>query len=439
MTNGKCFLLLSVFQKQSEGRIRAMARPRILSLGGGFGGLFTTLDLAGSADVTLVNDDEHFLFTPMLYEYLSGEVEAWHIAPRFNELLNENDVRLIRDEVASIDLDAKQVTLKSHKDPLDFDVLVLSVGGVTNYAGVEGAEQYTIPFRKIAHADALRRRMVEALDRIPPDMPPQDVRRDLTFVVVGAGASGCELSTKMADLLLDAVKRRALQGEPRVLVFEMGDKVVPGMGEQIREFVEEALREAHVEVHTQTRVVRVTSESVTFEHGGNREELKTAGVVWTGGVKMRPLLEQLNVEKTSRGLIKVRPTLQLVQHDNVFALGDIACCPPADPTLPGSALLPLQEAHVAAQYIKAVLSGHYLVTKHFAELGEAMSLGTARAAVLTGGKGFGGALARQARFALYTSRLPTWHHRLRVGASWFFEGTQPRPLLPLGMERHLSA
>src|SRR5687767_1659163 len=436
MTNGKCFLLLSVFQKQSEGRIRAMAKPRILILGGGFGGLFTTLDLAGSADVTLVNDDEHFLFTPMLYEYLSGEVEAWHIAPRFNELLNENDVRLIRDEVASIDLDAKQVTLKSHKDPLDFDVLVLSVGGVTNHAGVEGAEQYTIPFRKIAHADALRRRMVEALDRIPPDMPPQDVRRELTFVVVGAGASGCELSTKMADLLLDAVKRRALQGEPRVLVFEMSDRVVPGMGEQIREFVEAALREAHVEVNTLTRVVKVTGDTVTYEHGGNLEELKTAGVVWLGGVKMRPLVEQLNVEKTSRGLIKIRPTLQVAQHDNVFALGDIACCPPADATLPGTAQLALQEANLAADNIKALLSGNELKTKHFEELGEALSLGTERAAVLlAGGKAFGGAMARQARFALYTARLPTWHHRLRVGASWFLGGKEPRPLLPLGMER----
>lgn len=412
-----------------------MAKPRVLILGGGFGGLFTTLGLAGSADVTLVSEEDHFLFTPMLYEYLSGEVEEWHIAPKFNELVDEKDVRLIRDQIASVDLDAKRVTLEKFKDPLEFDVLVLSVGGITNYVGVEGAEQYTFPFRKIKHADDLRRRMVDALDRIPPDLAPQDVRRDLTFVLVGAGASGCELSTKMADLLLDAMKRRALQGEPRVLVIEMSDRVVPGMGEQIREFVEEALREAHVEVHTQTRVLKVTSDSVTYEHEGIREELKTAGVVWLGGVRMRPLIEQLNVEKTSRGLIKVRPTLQLTQHDNVFALGDIACCPPADPTLPGTAQLALQEANLAANNIKAFLSGGDLETKHFEELGEALSLGTERAAVLAGGKAFGGVLARQARFALYTARLPTWHHRLRVGASWFLGGKEPRPLLPLGMER----
>jgi NADH:ubiquinone reductase (non-electrogenic) len=411
-----------------------MARPSVAILGGGFGGLFTALELSGSADVTLVSDEDHFVFTPMLYEYLSGEVEEWHIAPKYNELLDDN-VKLINDRVTAVDLQAQSVSLSNYPDSLKYDVLVVAVGGITNYVGVEGAEQYSLPFRKIEHADHLRQRMVAALDRIPPEMPPQDVRRELTFAVVGAGASGCELSTKMADLLLDAFKRRALQGEPRVLVIEMGDRVVPGMGEQIREFVEDALRESRVEVHTLTRVVNVTSDGVTFEHQDNREHLKTSAVVWTGGVKMSPLVDALQVEKTKRGLLVVRPTLQLAAHDNVLALGDIAFYPDASPVLAGTAQLSFQQASLAASNVKALLAGKALQTKHFEELGEAISLGTERAAVLTGGKAFGGALARQARFALYTSRLPTWHHRLRVGASWFFEGTTPRPLLPLGFER----
>ena len=92
--------------------------------------------------------------------------------------------------------------------------------------------------------------MTEALDRVQPDAAPQDTRSALTFAVVGGGASGVELSTKMADLLRDAVKRRALRGEPRVLIVEMADRLVPGMGEEIRRFVEDALHEARVEVHT---------------------------------------------------------------------------------------------------------------------------------------------------------------------------------------------
>ena len=411
-----------------------MSKSKVLVLGGGFAGLFTALELGGSAEVTLVSDEDHFVFTPMLYEYLSGEVEAWHIAPHYSELLDDN-VQFIQDKVTNIDLETNTVSLTASPAALNYDVLVLAVGGITNYVGVEGAAEFSIPFRKIQHADRLRQLMVDALDRIPPEMPPQDVRRELTFAVVGAGASGCELSTKMADLLNDAFKRRALQGEPRVLVVEMGDRVVPGMGDQIREFVEDALHESRVEVHTLTRVVNVTGDGLTFEHNGNREHVKAAAVVWTGGVKMNPLVESLKVEKNKRGLLTVRPTLQLAAYDNVFALGDIAHYESAAPVLAGTAQLSFQEASLAASNVKALLAGKDLHGKHFEELGEAISLGTERAAVLTGGKAFGGALARQARFALYTSRLPTWHHRLRVGASWFFEGTTPRPLLPLGFER----
>src|ERR1043166_6234587 len=211
-----------------------MSKAKVLILGGGFGGVFTALDIAGSADVTLVSDADHFLFTPMLYEYLSGEVEAWHIAPRYDELL-ENNVRFVQSHVTGINLAAQTVSLANNNEMLNYDVLVLALGGITNYVGVEGAEEFSLPFRKLVHADDLRRRMVAALDRVPPDMPPQNIRREVTFAVVGAGASGCELSTKMADLLNDAFKRRALHGEPRVLVIEMGDRVVPGMGDQIRE------------------------------------------------------------------------------------------------------------------------------------------------------------------------------------------------------------
>jgi NADH dehydrogenase len=410
-----------------------MAKRKIVILGGGFGGLFTALELSGSHDVTLVTDSDQFVFTPMLYEYFSGEVEAWHIGPRYDELL-EKDVNLVVARALAVDFDAQTVSLEN-REPLNYDALVLAVGGVTNYAGVPGAEEFSLPFRKIEHADRLRNVMVAALDRIPPEMPPQDVRRELTVALVGAGASGCELSTKMADLLVDAFQRRALHGEPRVMLLEMGDKVVPGMGDEIRVLVEDALRQSHVEVHTLTRVVRVTRDSVTFEHEGQQEQIKTAAVVWLGGVRMNPLVEHLDVEKTQRGLLVIKPTLQLSQHDNAFALGDITSYPDAAPTLHGTAQLAYQQASLAAHNIKAFLEGKELRTKHFEELGEAISLGTERAAVLTGGKAFGGALARQARFAIYTGRLPTWHHRLRVGASWFFGGTTPRPLLPLGLER----
>jgi NADH:ubiquinone reductase (non-electrogenic) len=412
-----------------------MAEPsrHTVIVGGGFGGLFVALELSGKGKVTLISDEDHFLFTPMLYEYVSGEVEAWHIAPNYDELLDEG-VDWIKGQVRDIDLEKRVVKLADGAD-VPYDVLVLALGGVTNYARVEGAEEHSIPFRKLRHADQLRQTMVDALDHVPPDLPPQDVQRALTFAVVGAGASGVELSTKMADLLRDAFKRRALRGEPRVLVIEMGDRVVPGMGDEIRAFVEDALLKSHVEVHTLTRVVRVSANSLTIEHENRQTEIEAAAVVWTGGVRVNPVVERLNLDKNERGLVMVEPTLQTRAHKNVFVLGDVAFYPHATPTLAGTAQLAFQQAALVADNVTAFLSGRELKTKHFEELGEAVSLGTERAAVLAGGKAFGGPLARQARFALYTSRLPTWHHRLRVGASWFFEGTTPRPLLPLGIQR----
>lgn len=405
----------------------ATKQARILIVGGGFGGLFTALDLSGEGDVTLITPEDHFLFKPLLYEYLSGEVEAWHIAPNYKELLNEK-IRLLQGAVTGIDFERREVSVAGRVRRLGYDVLVLALGGVTNFWNVEGAEKHTLPFRKLEHADTLRRRMIQALDHIPPGRDPQDVRRALTFAVVGGGASGVELSSKMADLLNDAIRRRALSGDARVMLIEMGDHLVPGMGEEIRIFVEDALKKSRVEVHTNTRVVRVTEDSFTFEHEGEQTQVETAGVVWVAGVRMNPLLDELELEKERRGMILVRPTLQTNKYAEVFALGDMAYTEDIVPTLAGTAQLAFQEATLAARNIKALLAGKELQTKHFEELGEAVSLGTERAAVLAGKKAMGGALARQARFALYTSRLPTWHHRLKVGASWFFEGTTPRPL-----------
>jgi NADH dehydrogenase len=408
----------------------AKHQSKIVIVGGGFGGLFTALELAGAGEVTLINDEDHFLFKPMLYEYLSGEVEAWHIAPDCEDLL-EGKATFIKGVVEGIDLDARSVRLAGRQS-LPYDILVFSPGAITNYWGVQGAEQFSLPFRTLNDANHLRRRMTEVLDRIPPDAAPQDTREALTFVVVGGGASGVELSTKMADLLRDAVKRRALHGEPRVVIIEMADRLVPGMGEEIRHYVEHALEETRVEVHTNTRVVSVSADSITLAHNDRQSEMGTSGVVWVAGVRPNALLETLKVERDRRGLIPVEPTLQLRERPEVFALGDSAFYPDVVPTLAGTAQLAFQQSHLCAQNIRAFIEGRALESKHFAELGEVLSLGTEHAAVLTGGKVIGGPLARQARFAMYTARLPTWHHRLRVGASWFFEGTQPRPLQPLG-------
>ena len=407
---------------------RVEERARILVVGGGFGGLFTALGLSGAGEVTLVSNEDHFLHTPLLYEYLSGEVEEWHIAPPYRELLDGDGVRFVQGAVTEIDFDRKEAAVAGRVRRLAYDYLVLAVGGVTNFWGVEGAEQHALPFRKIRHADDLRRRMIDALDRIPPGTAPQDARRATTFVVVGGGASGVELSTKMADLLRDAFKRRGLRGEPRVAVVEMGAHILPGMDEGVRDAVVPVVEEKRVEIFTETRVVEVRKRGVVLEHAGRREEIEAQGVIWTAGVRVNPLVARLDAEKTKNGLLVVEPSLQLRGRPEVFALGDIADFPHVVPSLAGTAQLAFQQSKLVASNIQALIDGSVASAGHFEELGEAVSLGTDDAAVLAAGRVIEGKLARQARFALYTSRLPTWHHRLRVGAAWFFGGKAPRPL-----------
>jgi NADH dehydrogenase len=411
------------------------SQNRIVVVGGGFGGLFTALNLAGAGEVTLISRCDHFLFTPLLYEYLSGEVKAWHIAPDYRELLDER-VRFIRGEVTDIDLD-RRTLIASHPDSgapfdsIDYDVLALAVGGVTNFAGVPGAEAHSMEFRRLSDADTLRTRMIEILDSIPPDSAPQDARRAATFAVVGAGASGVELATKMADLLHDAFEQRGLKGDARVLILEVMDRVLPGMDDHLREFVERSLIESRVEVHTRSRVRAVTPRGLRWEHLEEEQEVDAAAVVWTAGVRVNPLVEKLPLEKDRRNLIVVEPTLQARGHADVFALGDAASYPSLhSPRLAGTAQLAFQEAKLAAKNIVALIEGKPLESGNFKEVGEALSLGLEHAALLAGGRVIDGALARRARFALYSLRLPTWQHRLRVMASWLFGGVSPRTLGP---------
>jgi len=409
----------------------ASDRKKVLIIGGGFGGLFTALDLANDCDVTLISDTDHFTFRPLLYEYLSGEVEAWHIAPDYKELIDDK-INFVRGAVEQVDFEKQSVTISTRDDSFNYDALVLAVGGVTNFWNVAGAEENALPFRDIADADELRNQMTRALDMISPTLAPQDVREKLTFAVVGGGASGVELATKMSDLLTDAFKQRGLKGEPRVVLVEMSDRLIPGMGEEARSYVEKALLETRIDVHLQTRVLEVKPHSIVSEHNGEKLEIETVTTVWTAGVKVNPLIEKLDLPKAENGLILVDQTMQVQNHPNVFALGDIAKVEEVAPTLNGTAQLANQESALAANNIRAFFDGKELKTKPFEELGEALSLGTHNAAVLVAGNVVGGSLARDARFALYTARLPTWHHRLKVGASWFFEGTTPRPLQPLG-------
>ena len=400
---------------------------RITIVGGGFGGLFAAINLTEAGTVTLISREDHFLFTPMLYEYLSGEVLEWQIAPRYKELLG-NEINFVRGEVTDIDFGSREITIAGQESRALYDILIIAVGSMTNYENIEGAEQYAMPFRQLKHADALRERLTEALDRVPPDSAPEDAREALTVAVVGGDASGIELSTKIADLLRAAFKRRGLPGEPRIIIIEESNEVGHGMSDDLRATIEDALKRARVEVQTETKVMRVTAGGLQIEHNKKAQEIRAAAVIWAGGVKANTLVEKLGLERDEKGLLKVEDTLQARGHDRVFALGDIAHYINADEGLGGTAQLAYREAGLVAENVRALLNGKPLRMEHFEELGEAISLGIKSAALELDGRIVDGALGREARFAMYALRLPTWRQRFRVAPKWILGGSNPRPL-----------
>ena len=235
---------------------KAEERARILVVGGGFGGLFTALDLTGAGEVTLVADEDHFLHTPLLYEYLSGEVEAWHIAPRYTELIDDDKVRFVHGAVTDVDFDQKEVAVagrvrrclrlprarRRRRDEL---------------LGRRGRGRAHAPLQKIRHADDLRARMIEALDPSSPTprrrtrgarRPSSSSaaalrassfrRRWQTFCATHSGGAACAASRASSSS-------------------RWAGQAVPGMGEDMRAVVEEAMEEKRVEIFTETRVVRV--------------------------------------------------------------------------------------------------------------------------------------------------------------------------------------
>ena len=254
-------------------------RARVVIVGGGFGGLFTALDLGNDCDVTLISDADQFLFTPMLYEYLSGEVEEWHIASTYSELLDDN-VKVIRDDVTSVDFETQKLTLRNQSEEVAYDVVVLAVGGVSNFSGVFGAASFH-SLRKIAHADELRQKwLTRSTVWRPTSRAGTPASVDLRGGSEPEPAAG--LATKMADCLRDASSAGIFTATARAGI-EMGDRVRTRNGRYSR-VVAMPCANHMWKYTTLTRVVTSDRETLVFEHNGKHTELIPPPWSGRGGV-----------------------------------------------------------------------------------------------------------------------------------------------------------
>lgn len=383
---------------------------RICILGGGFGGLYTALRLSQlpwttpeKPEICLVDQSDRFLFSPLLYELMTGELQSWEIAPTFKDLLAGTGIHFIQDKVAQIDVATQTVTLQSGK-VLQSDRLVLALGGETPMDLVPGSADHALPFRSIQDAYRLEERLRQ-LETSRPDK--------VRIAIIGGGYSGVELACKLADRLSD---------RGRIRLVEQSDKILRNSPDFNRTAALKALEERGVWLDLETAVEQITHDTIALRYKGTMDTIPADLVLWTVGTRVVDAVQSLPVPRSDRGQVRVTSTLQIVDHPQIFALGDLADCQDAEgKTVPTTAQSAFQQAEYAGWNIWASLSDRPLLPFRYVHLGEMMTLGTHNATLAGLGLTLEGPLASLARRMAYLYRMPTFDHQLRVGLSWITE------------------
>lgn len=381
--------------------------PRICILGGGFGGLYTALRLSQlpwtapeKPEITLVDQRDRFLFSPLLYELLTGELETWEIAPPFTELLANTGIRFRQAGVAAIDTQAKKVQLNDASE-LPYDYLVLAMGGETPMDLVPGAAEYALPFRSVTDAYQLeeRLRVLEESDR-----------DKIRIAIVGGGYSGVELACKLSERLGD---------RGRIRLIEATDQILRNSPDFNRETATKALNARNVWIDLETKVQSVGTDSIALEFKNTVDPLPVDIVLWTVGTKVVDVVRDLPVKHNPQGQVAVTTTLQVVDHPEMFAIGDLADSQDADgKKVPTTAQAALQQAEYAGWNIWAAITHRPLLPFRYNAMGEMMTLGTENATLSGLGIKLDGQLAHVARRLIYLYRMPTLDHQIKVGLNW---------------------
>ncbi len=380
---------------------------RICILGGGFGGLYTALRLSQlpweplqKPEIVLVDQRDRFVFLPLLYELLTGELQTWEVAPPFSELLATTGIQFRQTAVTGIDPEAQRVYL-ADEQVLPYDRLVLALGGETPLTMAPGTAEHAIAFRSIDDAYRLQERL-RVLEASPADR--------IRVAVVGGGYSGVELACKLADRLGD---------RGRVRLVELSDQILRTSPEYNRETATKALEKRGVWVDLETKVESIGAETITLEYKGNVDTLPVDVVMWTVGTQVPEVVKALPLKHNERGQLVVGPTLQVVDRPDIFALGDLADCRDAEGQLvPANAQVAFQQADYAGWNIWASLSDRPLLPFRYQHLGEMLALGNTEATLAGMGVKLDGSAAYIVRRLAYLYRMPTFDHQLRVGLNW---------------------
>ena len=396
-------------------------RPRVLVLGGGFGGLGAALELGDSdVDVVLVDRHDYHTFQPLLYQLATGLLEPSAVGHSLRDLVHDQDnVTVHKTSATAVDLTERTVTL-AEMAPLTYDYLVLALGAEVTFFGTEGAPEHAFPMYTLSDAMRLKDHVLgrwEAADK-DPSLLDDGV---LDVVVVGGGPTGVESAGAIAELYRGDLAKDypgIPQEKARIVLVEAGPEIFAMFKPNLRAYAREALEKRGVEVVTGEAVASVSPTRVTLKSG---EEIPAHTLVWGAGLQGNRLVQSLGLELERGNRIGVGADLTLPGHPDVYAVGDIAAItdPKTEHVLPQLGSVALQSGEQAGKAIARRVRDKEPKPFRYRDKGTMATIGRGAAVVqMMGGRTMKGFKAQVAWGTVHLALLPTNEDRAKAIVDW---------------------
>jgi NADH dehydrogenase len=394
-------------------------RPRVVIVGGGFGGLYAAKRLSGEhVDVTLVDRKNHHTFQPLLYQVATAVLSPGEIAAPLRRILHRApNIEVILGTVEGFDLDARRVKLDDGAELL-YDYLVLAAGARHSYFGHDDWERYAPGLKTLEDAIEIRRRVLLAFELAERDAYLKGTHEPLTFAIIGGGPTGVELAGAIADIARRAMAKdfKAIDAsQARVTIYEGSPDVLNMYPDEVSHKAQRQLEELGVEVRTHSRVTAVEPGRIKV----GEEWLKADVAVWATGVAASPLGRELGAPVDKAGRVLVEPDLSLPGRSEVFVIGDMASLNDArGKPVPGLGAAATQEGTLTAENILRSLGGKERVAFRYKDRGSMATIGRNRAVAEFGEWHFSGYFAWLMWALVHVFLLIGFRSRLAVMREW---------------------
>ena len=393
-------------------------RPRIIVVGGGFGGLETAKSLARlPVQITLLDRKNHHTFQPLLYQVATAGLSPAEIAAPIREILAKHEnVEVLLGEVLGFDLARRIVKLQGFELPYDY--LVVAAGATHAYFGHNEWEPFAPGLKTIEDALEMRRRILLAYELAEREAALTGHHQPLNFVVVGAGPTGVELAGTLAEIARKSLPedfRNIQPAKTRVLLIEAGPSVLSAYPNDLRQSAVKQLQNLGVEVRTNSAVTNVRPGAVCI----GEQVVPAAAVLWAAGVSASPLGAALGAQVDRAGRVLVEPDLSVSGHREVFVIGDLASMKDAaGKPLAGVAPVAMQQGRCVARQVAADLAGNPRQKFHYVDKGSLATIGRAAAVAQFGKVHISGFLAWLSWWFIHILFLIGFRNRLVVMFQW---------------------